>query len=371
MKKKTVALIFGAYSSEYPVSLKSAHNVLTHMNYDKYDVICIGITDEGKWLRYNGDIDKIFNDEWRKNEKDCVPVVLLPDRHAGGFLEFREEGNVLTKVDVLFPMIHGRTGEDGCLQGLFELTGIPYVGCGVLPSAICMDKDIAHRLARTVGIRTTKSVIGYAGEPVEEIKKRAERMKYPLFIKPSCAGSSYGVSEVKDESEFAPAVELAAKYGNKIKIEEKVVGIEVGASVLGTGQDLIVGEVDEIVLEYGFLNTHLQATPEKGSVNSSLRMPAELPEDYQARMKEKGITIEELRERIKQTAIDMYRVSECKGCARVDMFVTEDLEIYLNEVNTMPGFTTYSRYPLMMQGGGMEIEELLEYMIEDASTVLE
>ena len=298
MKKKTVALIFGAYSSEYPVSLKSAHNVLTHMNYDKYDVICIGITDEGKWLRYNGDIDKIFNDEWRKNEKDCVPVVLLPDRHAGGFLEFREEGNVLTKVDVLFPMIHGRTGEDGCLQGLFELTGIPYVGCGVLPSAICMDKDIAHRLARTVGIHTTKSVIGYAGEPVEEIKKRAEGMKYPLFIKPSCAGSSYGVSEVKDESEFAPAVELAAKYGNKIKIEEKVVGIEVGASVLGTGQNLIVGEVDEIVLEYGFLNTHLQATPEKGSVNSSLRMPAELPEDYQARMKEKGITIEELRERI-------------------------------------------------------------------------
>ncbi len=356
MEKKTVALIFGGYTSEYPVSLKSAHNVLKHMNYDKYDVICIGITDEGKWYRYYGDIDKIFNDEWRKDESEIVPCVLLPDRHAGGFLEFKDGENVFTKVDVLFPMIHGATGEDGCLQGLFELTGIPYVGCGLLASGICMDKDIAHRVARTVGIKTTKSVIGYAGEPVEVIKERAKDMKYPLFIKPSCAGSSYGVSEVEDESQFAAAVELAAKYGNKIKIEEKVVGVEVGCSVLGTGKDLIVGEVDEIVLEYGFLNTHLQANPEKGSVNSSLRMPANFPPEF--------------REKIKQTAIEMYRVSECKGCARVDMFVTPDMEIYLNEVNTMPGFTTYSRYPLMMQGGGMEIEELLEYMIEDASTVL-
>ena len=211
MEKKTVALIFGGYTSEYPVSLKSAHNVLKHMNYDKYDVICIGITDDGKWYRYYGDIDKIFNDEWRKDESEIVPCVLLPDRHAGGFLEFKDGKNVLTKVDVLFPMIHGATGEDGCLQGLFELAGIPYVGCGLLASGICMDKDIAHRVARTVGIKTTKSVIGYAGEPVEVIKERAKDMKYPLFIKPSCAGSSYGVSEVEDESQFAAAVELGGR----------------------------------------------------------------------------------------------------------------------------------------------------------------
>ncbi|MDO4481813.1 MAG: D-alanine--D-alanine ligase family protein [Bacillota bacterium] len=353
MKKLNVAVIFGGYSSEYAVSLKSAHNVITHLDREKYEIIPVGITKNGDWFRYYGDIDKIITDEWN-TKQDCSPIVLVPDRSAKGILEIRSGAHQFTKIDVLFPVIHGRTGEDGCLQGLFELTGIPYVGCGVLSSAIGMDKDIAHRIVQTIGVKTTKYVVADGKEAVDDIIRRAEGLTYPLFIKPACAGSSIGVSEVTNIDEFKAAVEEAAKYGSKIKIEEKVVGSEVGCSIMGTGDNLVIGEVDEIVLEYGFLNTHLQANPEKGSVNSSIRIPAAYPE--------------EIREKIKETAVAIYKVMECKGLARVDMFVTKDNEIYLNEVNTMPGFTTYSRFPLMMQGKGIEIEEVLDFMINDALT---
>ena len=353
MEKLKVAVIFGGYSSEYLVSLKSAHNVITHLDKEKYDIIPIGITKDGDWYRYYGDIDKVITNEWQ-NDSDCSKVILLPDRSAKGILEIKDGEHKFTKVDVLFPVIHGMTGEDGCLQGLFELTGLPYVGCGVIASAIGMDKDIAHRTVSTIGVKTTKYIVADGKEKVEDIMKRAEELTYPLFIKPACAGSSIGVSEVVNKEEFEAAVEEAAKYGSKIKIEEKVVGSEVGCSIMGTGDNLVIGEVDEIVLEYGFLNTHLQANPEKGSVNSSIRMPAAYPEEF--------------REKIKETAVAIYKVMECKGLARVDMFVTKDNEIYLNEVNTMPGFTTYSRFPLMMEGKGIQIEEVLDFMINDAIT---
>lgn len=353
MSKPKVAVIFGSRSSEYAVSLKSAHNVITHLDKDKYDIVLLGITKEGDWFRYHGDVDKIPTDEWC-TKADCNPVILMPDRSAKGILEIVDKKSTYTKIDVLFPVIHGRTGEDGALQGLFELTGIPYVGCGIVSSAIGMDKDICHRVVKTIGVNTTKYVVADGKEKVEVILERAKDLTYPLFIKPACAGSSIGVSEVVNEEEFIKAIEEAAKYGSKIKIEEKVVGVEVGCSIMGTGENLKVGEVDEIVLEYGFLNTHLQANPEKGSVNSSIRMPAAFPEEF--------------REKIKQTAVDIYRVMECTGLARVDMFVTKDNEIYLNEVNTLPGFTTYSRFPLMMEGAGIAIEEVLDYLINDALT---
>ncbi len=353
MSKLNVAVIFGGYSSEYPVSLKSAHNVICHLDKEKYELILIGITKDGNWFRFHGDIDKLPKDEWC-NAKDCNPVILMPDRGAKGILEVVDKKSVFTKIDVLFPMIHGRTGEDGCLQGLFELTGIPYVGCGVLSSAIGMDKDIAHRTVQTIGVKTTKYIVAEENEGVDNIMRRASELTYPLFIKPACAGSSFGVSEVADENEFEAAVKEAGKFGSKIKIEEKVVGSEVGCSVMGSGQNLVVGEVDEIVLEYGFLNTHLQANPEKGSVNSSIRMPAAYSEEF--------------RNKIKETAVAIYKVMECTGLARVDMFVTKNNEIYLNEVNTMPGFTTYSRFPLMMEGAGYSIEAVLEFLINDALT---
>ncbi len=351
MSKLNVAVIFGGYSSEYAVSLKSAHNVITHLDTDKYELILIGITKDGNWFRFNGDVDNIPTDKWC-TKADCNPVILMPDRSAKGILEIKDKKTEYTKIDVLFPVIHGRTGEDGCLQGLFELTGIPYVGCGVVSSAIGMDKDIAHRIVQTIGVHTTKYVVADGKEKIEDILARAEQLTYPLFIKPACAGSSIGVSEVTNKEEFEAAVTEAAKYGSKIKIEEKVIGSEVGCSIMGTGDNLVVGEVDEIVLEYGFLNTHLQANPEKGSVNSSIRMPAAYPEDF--------------REKIKETAIAIYKVMECKGLARVDMFVTKDNKIYLNEVNTMPGFTTYSRFPLMMEGAGIGIEKVLDFLVEDA-----
>ncbi len=353
MSKIRVAIVFGGYSSEYKVSLKSAHNVIENLDKDKYEPYFIGITENGKWFRYFGDIDKIKSDEWQG--ESCKPVVLSPDRKGGGFMQFEHDGEFThLGVDVIFPVIHGRTGEDGALQGLFELSGIPYVGCGILASAIGMDKDLCHRTVSTIGVKTTPYVVADGKENPKTIMERAAKLKYPLFIKPACAGSSIGVSEVKDESEFAAAIELAAKYGEKIKIEEKVVGIECGCSIMGTGDNIKIGEVDEIVLEYGFLNTHLQANPEKGSVNSSLRIPASFPP--------------EVRQKIKETGAAIYKVMECRGLARIDMFLTEGNEIYLNEVNTLPGFTTYSRFPLMMEGAGIPIKEQLDFLIQDALT---
>ena len=242
-------------------------------------------------------------------------------------------------------MIHGKFGEDGTIQGLLELSGIPYVGCDIQSSVICMDKSLAYMVVKNAGIKVPGFRVLQKGDNLE-----AETLSYPVFVKPARSGSSFGVNKVCRAEELQAAVTEAGKYDCKILVEEAVSGSEVGCAILGNENALMAGEVDQIELRHGFFKIHQEAQPEKGSENAVIRVPAVLPD--------------EVRERIQKTAMKIYRILGCRGLARIDLFLREDGCIVLNEVNTMPGFTSYSRYPRMMTAAGFTLTEILDRLIE-------
>ena len=241
--------------------------------------------------------------------------------------------------------MHGKNGEDGTVQGLIELAGIPLIGCGTLSSALCMDKDRAHRLVAAADIGIPKSIVLTKQLTNIILQEKTKDLNYPLFVKPVKAGSSFGITKVYERSDLAEAVKLAFEHDNEVIIEENIEGFEVGCAILGN-QELIIGEVDEIELSNGFFDY-----TEKYTLKSSnIHMPARI-DDKTA-------------EKIKQTAAIIYRTLGCKGFARVDMFLTPENLIVFNEVNTIPGFTSHSRYPNMMNGIGLPFQELLTRLIE-------
>ena len=249
--KKTVAVIFGGCSPEYPVSLQSAASVIAHIDRDCYEIVLLGITRDGAWYRYYGDPAGLADDTWHTH--DCVPAVLSPDRTKQAVIEFTETGIKQTRIDLAFPVLHGQNGEDGTVQGLIALAGIPLVGCGVLSSALCMDKDRAHKLASLAGVKVPRSVTltGYS-DPILP-RKAADDLGYPLFVKPVRAGSSFGITKVSQASELNTAVQLAFLYDDRVIIEQAIDGFEVGCAVLGCDV-LTVGAVDEIELADGFFD---------------------------------------------------------------------------------------------------------------------
>lgn len=345
MKKKKLAIIFGGCSSEYPVSLQSAYAIISNIDTNQFDLVLVGISREGSWFRYNGKIDNIKNDSWLVDEKACVPVIISPDRKIHGLIELRKEGIHFTKVDAAFPVLHGKNGEDGTIQGLIELAGIPLIGCGTLCSALCMDKDRAHRLVETQDIYVPKAAVVQDTYTEKSLLGLTKELKYPLFVKPVKAGSSFGITKVYEEKELFEAVKLAFSFDNEVIIEENIEGFEIGCAIMGN-QELLIGEVDEIELTQGFFDY-----TEKYTLKSSqIHMPARI--DSQTA------------QQIKETAEKIYRTLGCKGFARVDMFLTPDNKIVFNEVNTIPGFTSHSRYPNMMKGIGLPFHELLTRLIE-------
>lgn len=338
MEKIRVAIIFGGCSSEYEVSLKSAHSVITHLDKEKYEVTIIGIDPEGGWYHFEGEPEKILEDTWL-NMLDCTPVTLSLKRGRRVFLEVHGSHIEEIPVDVIFPVLHGKNGEDGTLQGLLELIDIPVVGCGLLSSAICMDKDIAHKIAKEAGIRVPSSVL------LERKGVRGiEDISYPVFVKPVRSGSSLGISMVKTAVDLEKAVDDAFKHDDKVIIEERIDGVEIGCAIVGN-EDLIVGELDEIEISEDFFSYG-----EKYALTSStIHMPARLDE--------------ETTKRLKETAKMLYRVLRCQGYARVDMFLSKDGEIFFNEVNTIPGFTPHSRFPKMLSGIGWSFSYILDALI--------
>jgi D-alanine---D-serine ligase len=345
MGKKKIAIIFGGCSSEYPVSLQSAYSIISNIDTRCYEAILIGINREGSWFRYLGSFDRIQDDTWHKQEKDLIPVILSPDRHVHGIIELRKEGIRYERMDAIFPVMHGKNGEDGTVQGLIELAGIPLIGCGTLSSALCMDKDRAHRLVAAADICIPKSIVLTKQFTTLLLYEKTKELNYPLFVKPMKAGSSFGITKVYERMDLADAVKLAFEHDNEVIIEENIEGFEVGCAILGN-QELIIGEVDEIELSKGFFDY-----TEKYTLKSShIHMPARIDE--------------KTAERIKQKAAVIYRTLGCKGFARVDMFLTPDNRIVFNEVNTIPGFTSHSRFPNMMNGIGLPFQELLTRLIE-------
>lgn len=342
MDRLKVGILFGGSSEEHPISVKSAQEVAKNLDTSTYEPFYIGITKSGAWKLCDGP-----GADWENGR--CRPAVLSPDRSVHGLLVLEQGQPETIRLDLVLPVLHGKLGEDGAMQGLLELSGIPYAGCDVQSSALCMDKSLTYMVARSAGIATPNFWTVSANEHVDP-----DQLTYPVFVKPARSGSSFGVSKVSDKDELPNALETARQYDAKVLIEEAVVGSEVGCAVLGNDRDLIVGEVDRIALSHGFFKIHQESDPESGSENATFIVPADIP------------AVSRLL--VQETAKILYRALGCRGLARVDLFLTDDGKVVLNEVNTLPGMTSYSRYPRMMAASGLPLADVIDRIMSLALT---
>lgn len=344
MNKKKIAVIFGGCSPEYKVSLESAYSVITNIDKEKYDIVLIGITKDGEWFKYDGDYENIKSNTWY-NKSNCKSVMVSNNRSDKGIIVFENGIKKLIKLDAVFPVVHGKNGEDGTLQGIFELVNIPIIGCGILSSSLCMDKYMSHKMVQNFGINVAKNIVVDINEDKNGIDKKLSRLNYPLFVKPMRAGSSFGITKVDNKNQVIDAINKAFLYDEEVIIEENVEGIEVGCAIFGN-EELVLGEVDEIELSNGFFDYTEKYTLK----TSKIHVPARIDKTTS--------------NMIKEVAKRIYKILKCKDFARVDMFLTPNGEVYFNEINTIPGFTTHSRYPTMMKKVGIEFSDLVNRLIE-------
>lgn len=349
MNKLCVAVIFGGCSSEHDVSCVSVQTVIRAMDKDRYDIVMIGITKDGRWLQADS-LEDIASGAWRESK---VKAMILPDQGIHGVM-LCKEGEIpsFIKVDVAFPVMHGLNGEDGTIQGLFELAGIPYVGCGVLASAASMDKFYTKIIAATTGVRQAAytPVFGEELEADTEAaldKVEAERV-YPVFVKPSRAGSSQGVSKAHDREELRAALLLAAQHDRKILVEETIKGREIECAVLGSYAPKASGLGEVLAGDVFYSYEAKYSNPESQTVIDP-EMDLE--------------TVEEVR----SYAVKIFKALDCFGLSRVDFFVCEDGTVVFNEINTLPGFTAISMYPMLWEARGIEKTELVDTLIAMAS----
>ena len=348
MEKKNVAVVFGGKSSEHEVSCISATTIIKNIDNNKYNITLIGITKEGRWLKVNT-VEDITSGAWRDSK---VTAIVSPDAAQQSVI-FMDGDNVSSqKIDVILPALHGLYGEDGTIQGLFELAHIPYVGCGVLASAVSMDKLYTKIIVDTLHIRQAKyvAVLKKDLEDMEQTVARVEaKLSYPVFVKPSNAGSSQGVSKAKDRDGLVKALELAVQHDRKILVEETIIGREIECAVLGSDKVKASG-VGEIVAAADFYDYEAKYNnPESKTVISP-----ELPEGVE--------------EKIRKAAVDIFTAVDGFGLSRVDFFLEKDTnEVVFNEINTLPGFTGISMYPMLWRAAGIDTPELVDELLEMAT----
>lgn len=350
MGKLNLGILFGGKSSEYEVSLSSAYALLSNVDREKYDVFTIGITKDGKWYLFEGDAERILDGSWFKSD---VYEVLVSPSYGRRRLGVLREGGRIEKVtlDVVFPVLHGKFGEDGRVQGLLSVAGIPTVGCGCTASAVCMDKALTKTVVASADIvRQARAVVAYSRDGAEDARRRAEaEIGYPMFIKPASSGSSVGCSKVKDGSTFDKAVQAAFAEDGKILIEECITGREIEVAVLEEGGRLTVSvpaEIDVGSSEFYDYETKYV------SDESSFYIPARIDEEAQ--------------KNASATAAKIFTVLGCRGLSRVDFFYTAEGELIFNEINTLPGFTPISMYPKLMGHAGIGYSELIDRLIRSA-----
>lgn len=348
MDKLKVGVIFGGKSSEHDVSKVSGTSVISNFNKGKYNVVPIYIDEQGKWYTYEKDVNEI-------NILD-IDSDISKDIKAISNIE-----NILKSLDVVFPVLHGLGGEDGSIQGMFELFDIPYVGCGILASSVGMDKAYTKIIFERAGIKQAKyeyirkfnnsyiHVDKNFNEKILDINEIVEKihnnLKYPMFIKPSNSGSSVGINKANNIEELKKAIEYAAKFDKKILIEEGLVGKEVECAVLGN-EEVIASCVGEIKPAEDFYTFDAKYKNQE----SKVLVPAEVPE--------------EMSKQIRKLAIKAFKSIDGKGLSRVDFFANvETNEIYINEINTLPGFTTISMYPKLFEQVGIKYTDLLDKLI--------
>ena len=346
--KLSLAVIFGGVSSEHEVSRMSVTSILENLSNERYEVHMVGITKEGRWLLYTGPVEDILSGAWEQGP--VTPAFLSPDPSVHGLVALRDGKAETIHVDVIFPALHGKNGEDGTIQGLFQLSGIPYVGCDTESSAICMDKAVTHSLLSSADIEQAHYLWFYADRfdaAPDTIKNKIQaRLDFPVFVKPSSAGSSVGVSKVERFEDLDQAIRKAAREDKKVVVEEGITGQEVEVAVLGNRDcdASLVGEIGASAQFYDYDDKYINGT-------SQLYIPARIPQ--------------EVSEKIRQTAVRAYRLLGCSGLARVDFFVTVgDNRVILNEINTLPGFTSISMYPKLWMAMGLSYGELLDKLIE-------
>ena len=344
MRQKTILVLFGGCSTEHDISLQSAQAVLEHMDRSRWLPLMVGITRQGEWLCYNGPVSAIGDGGWQRDTAHCTPCTLSLDRDRHQLLLL---GGRVSRVsfDGAFPILHGKNGEDGTVQGLLELAGIPFAGCGALSSALCMDKDRSHKLAALAGVPSPKGFVFPAGADRGDIQAAADTLGYPLFVKPVRSGSSFGITRVTQPAGLLPAVEEAFGHDREVVLEEAVDGFEVGCAVLGN-EALTLGRVDEIELSQGFFDFTEKYTLKTSAIHCPARISPE-----------KALEIQ-------HAARTVYRALDCRGFARVDLFLTTRGEVVFNEVNTIPGFTAHSRYPNMMKAAGIRFTDLVTRILE-------
>ena len=347
--KIKVAVLFGGVSSEHEISLLSVESVLSNLS-DEYEVLRIGITKDGRWVEYTGADNEITSQKW-ETDLSLRTAVVSPDRSHHGFLMLGKDGSCeVVSVDVCFPVLHGKHGEDGTIQGLFQLAGIPFVGCNTISSANCMDKEMTHTILEANGIRMAKWVIvnGEKMAHFEEFAQQAEeKLGYPMFVKPANAGSSVGVGKAHNREELKKACEVALKEDYKAVVEECIEMQEVETAVLGNAHPQaagVVGELVPVVEFYTYEAKYIDGT-------TVLHIPGRVSEE----------TSLELR----QTAEKAFAAIDCEGFARIDFFVRKsDGAVILNEINTIPGFTSISMYPKLWAHCGLSYPQLLTRLIE-------
>ncbi|ALH95027.1 D-alanine--D-alanine ligase [Acinetobacter equi] len=349
--KKRVGIIFGGKSAEHEVSLQSAKNIVEAIDKQRFEVVLIGIDKQGAW--------KIFEQEhYIENDNNPRLIAINDAGHdlqiqfrtdENKFLEQRKEGiSQLSSIDVIFPIIHGTLGEDGFLQGMMNILDIPYVGCDVLSSALCMDKDISKRLLLAAGIPVTPYIAIHAYQRNQlSFEKIQDKLGLPIFIKPANQGSSVGISKVENSQEFEKAIETAFLYDEKILIEKFVNGREIECAVLGSSAHPTASVCGEIEIQSSFYSYDAKYI---NSEASRMVIPAKISE--------------ELSEKIRQQSIQAFQILGCSGLARIDFFLTENNEIYLNELNTLPGFTHKSMYSKLWEKSGLSYSDLISKLID-------
>ncbi|MCK8826934.1 D-alanine--D-alanine ligase [Natroniella acetigena] len=348
MTKVRVGVLFGGKSAEHEVSLQSAKNVIEAMDQEKYEIVLIGMDKQGRWY-LKEDLEFLLNTTEStqiKLSKSNDEVALILGEGTEQLVTINDF-KVLEELDVVFPILHGPYGEDGTVQGLFKLVDLPFVGADVLGSAVGMDKDVMKRLLRDAGISIADFLMYHRIEQEKiDFTEVKDRLGMPVFIKPANLGSSVGISKAADQAEFEQAVKIAFEFDNKIIIEEAIEGREIECSVLGN-QEPIASVPGEILPKEGFYSYEAKYIDESGA---ALEMPAKLTD--------------EMIEQVQECAVESFKVLCCQGMARVDVFIQEDNEIIVNEINTIPGFTKISMYPKLWEISGISYSELIDKLIE-------
>ena len=349
MKKQSIAVLFGGLSTEHEISLLSAASLLAHMDGEKYDVYPIGITRDGRWLYFESRAYDLLPEGKWENSGCTVPAHLSPDRGVGGLLIFRPEGMQRIAIDCVLPVLHGRGGEDGAIQGLLEYSGIPYVGCGIAASACAMDKSLTKQIIDHTPVRQAAYALcrraEFERDPGAVCRRVREQVgAFPVFIKPCSSGSSVGVHKAQDERELEDGLRDAFTFDTKVIVEEFISGREIEVAVIGNDAPHATpaGEIAPAEEFYTFDAKYVLGT-------SSLFIPARLQEEEMAR--------------VRQAALTVYTALDCAGLARVDFFCRADGTVIFNEINTFPGFTAISMYPKLMEHEGVDYPALIDRLI--------